>query len=298
MAEFEAALLAAVEKLTALVENSESNAQNLEEASSVTDQQLERIQVNRSTLNSHVETILSQIVSGREQEKASFHELERTLTEFRERIEGLQSEVQDQLGKAKESLISLDSEVDVVAGEVESALQTAQASLSALTRNLSEVDSELDSNMSQITSSLGELSEIGKTCKTELSDRVENLRTYFSGECLPSINQKSDDFRERSNRVAGELKDRLQHLGKESENLVGQSLKKSISEHNSELEKLVATAKDLEGFLSKLKGSIETLENGVIESQELLGDGVKTTNVGLETALGCLREVQELLERF
>lgn len=58
------------------------------------------------------------------------------------------------------------------------------------------------------------------------------------------------------------------------------------------------TANELEQMMGQLSDLVDKGGTTVVTAKDTLVDGVKTTNIGLETALGLIEEVRKLLDRF
>lgn len=95
-----------------------------------------------------------------------------------------------------------------------------------------------------------------------------------------------------------QLTQKKQELEESTETSAQDSIARYQQSQEAVFGDLMNTANELEQMMGQLSDLVDQGGTTVVTAKDTLVDGVKTTNVGLETALGLLEEVRKLLDRF
>ncbi len=131
----------------------------------------------------------------------------------------------------------------------------------------------------------------------KLSDRSEALQTYISDDVVPNLEERSQQLADKLQQTADRLREALQS-GQEE---VGSGVEASL-EHvrdgfeNDGVAALIERSDQLASDSERSGSTLVSIGETAGQAKDTLLDAVETTNVGIEAAVGALREIRLLLE--
>jgi molecular chaperone GrpE (heat shock protein) len=137
-----------------------------------------------------------------------------------------------------------------------------------------------------------------QTHQTDIEQRSSDLQAFISDESIPAIAEMVTDLVTQLEDKVEQLTQKKQELEESTETSAQDSINQYQQNQETVFGDLMNTANELEQIMGQLSTLVEEGGTTVVSAKDTLVDGTKTTNVGLETALGLVEEVRKLLDRF
>ena len=134
--------------------------------------------------------------------------------------------------------------------------------------------------------------------QTDIEQRGSDLQAYIANESIPAIADMVTDLATQLEEKVEQLTQKKQELEESTETSAQDSIDQYQQSQEAVFGELMNTANELEQMMGQLSDLVDQGGTTVVTAKDTLVDGVQTTNVGLETALGLIEEVRRLLERF
>jgi hypothetical protein len=266
----------------------------------------ERVVANTTRFELDFTVLRERARSFLEQASGQEHQLVALKTEAGRTVEALHDQL-EQLGQqATEDAVATQSEMDDLAEEtdgdgerIEAALQAAEAAETELTTGLREVEADLARVLGDADELLrGVLGAEMRHIEQEVEHEAIELSAYFTGQCIPAIEQK-----------AYELYTFLRQAEEEVRTALETALEANESAADSVLRGTTEAYDDTMGDLGRLGGALEDL---MVELREFVDDGrqrvedrkrrwdeaTRRGRDGLREAVEALTEVERFLARF
>lgn len=286
-------------KLTALLDEADEAQSGLTEVREQLAQISEQIEADWSSLSDRAQSLLERVNTAREELSAEADSVNEGLVQLKSDVEAWQDETSQEQEATNSEITGLGDELETHQSELEGTLQTVESSLSALKEKVEEVEGQLEEEIAQKESYLqNDVSSQVQTHQTDIEQRGSELQAYIGDESIGAIADMVAD-------LATQLEDKVEQLTQKKQELeesTETSAQDSISQYQQNQETvfgdLMNTANELEQMMAQLSDLVDRGGTTVVSAKDTLVDGTKTTNVGLETALGLIEEVRKLLERF
>lgn len=223
-----------------------------------------------------------------------------------------------------EALEAVKAQFGVLSGEATEAFEESTEQVEAFMESVRDLKPELEQLMSQVEERGKQLKERSeqlqeelqgtveemteflatelvndiKTFKDEIEKRAKAVHDYIDDTCLPAINEKSDENLKKLEELRDGVKDHLEKLTETAQQSTTEALTKCFEDHTQTFRDLLEIVQQLQEILATLRDSIETGGTIIIEGKGTVDMSVKGTSLGLELAIGAIREILELFSRF
>lgn len=271
----------------------------------------------------HVDRVEQQLQTARSQAEQKLGEVEAALAALRERAEAAKQRAGDAFQEALARVEAFAELVRQEASELESrieAMASEAAEVAADGQRFGEesIDliNEFADTVEELKNACGELMEAleGEAQETvqfftgdfqamldesqqKLSDRSEALQRYIADEVVPGLEDRSQQLADQLQQTADRLREVLQSGQVEVSSGVEASLEQVRDSFENEGVAALGERSDRLASDSERSGStLVSIGETAGQAKDTLLDAVETTNVGIEAAVGALREIRLLLE--
>lgn len=296
MANFDTTVTETAEKLRTLLEEADRVQASVVEVREQLSQVSETVEADWAELSDRANSLLDWASNAKAELTTKAEQDSQTLVEMKNTVETLRGEVEQELEATKTAIAALDEQIEALTPELEAKLQEVEDSLTSLKDKTGQVEIEIEEALAQTENYL--LNEVNNeliTHQADLEQRAAALQAYIAEECIPEITERVTEFAEHLEQVVEKLTAKLQHLGDSTEESAQESLNQVTQSQSELFDELMSNTHQLEQLMDKLSNTIDTTSSSVFTAKDTLVDGVKTTNVGLETAIGLLNDVRDIL---
>lgn len=271
----------------------------------------------------HIDRVEEQLQTARTQAEQKLGEVEAALAALREQAEAAKQRASDAFQEALARVEAFAELVRQEASELESrieamAQEAAEVAADAQRFGEESIDliNEFADTVEELKDACGELMEAleGEAQETvqfftgdfqamldesqqKLSDRSEALQRYIADEVVPGLEDRSQQLADQLQQTADRLREVLQSGQVEVSSGVEASLEQVRDSFENEGVAALGERSDRLASDSERSGStLVSIGETAGQAKDTLLDAVETTNVGIEAAVGALREIRLLLE--
>lgn len=297
--DFEKTATETATKMTALLESADQAQSGLTELRGQIAQISEQIDTSWSQLSDRAQSLLARVTNAKEEVTAETESLSQGVAQLKNNVETLQNETSQEQEETKAEITAFGDELETRKSELETILQEVEGSLKTLKDKVEEVEGELENNLSEQESHMqNDFSSEVQTHQADLEQRASDLQAYITGESIPAITQMVTEFATQLESGIEQMNQKTQELKDSTEKSAHESIDQFKQNQEDVFGELLNTGKELEQMMGQLSNLVDTGGTTVVSAKDTLVDGVQTTNMGLETALGLVEEVKRILDRF
>lgn len=258
-----------------------------------------RIDSDWVLLRERARTFLEQAAGQEHQLVALKIEAARAGEALREKLGHLEDETTADARLTQGEMETLAGVTEETGDKVQGVLQAAEAAETALETGLRDVEAEL----AQVMSEADEL--LRSTVTTELramEQEVERaaieLSAYFSGQCVPAMEQKAYDLSTFLAQAEASVRLTLEATLESNEGAAESVLRECLGTYHDTMQELSHLGSSLEEVLDELRDFIEDGRERLDDRKERWDDSVRRGREGLRDALESLRAVEHYLARY
>ncbi len=271
----------------------------------------------------HIDRVEEQLQTARTQAEQKLGEVEAALAALREQAEAAKQRASDAFQEAlarveafaelvRQEASELESRIEAMAQEAADVAADAQRfgeESIDLINEFADTVEELKNACAELMDALegeaqetvqfftGDFQAMLDESQQKLSDRSEALQRYIADEVVPGLEDRSQQLADQLQQTADRLREVLQS-GQED---VGSGVEASLEQVRDSFENdgVAALGERSDRLASDSERSGSTLVSigeTAGQAKDTLLDAVETTNVGIEAAVGALREIRLLLE--
>ncbi|GMV89409.1 MAG: hypothetical protein AMXMBFR81_23400 [Chthonomonas sp.] len=271
----------------------------------------------------HVDRVEEQLQSARTQAEQKLGEVEAALAALREQAESAKQRAGDAFQEAlarveafadlvRQEAAELESRIEAMAQEAADVAADAQRfgeESIDLINEFADTVEELKNACAELMEALegeaedtvqffnGDFQAMLDESQQKLSDRSEALQRYIADEVVPGLEDRSQQLADQLQQTADRLREVLQS-GQEE---VGSGVEASLEQvrdsfENDGVAALGERSDQLASDSQRSGSTLVSIGETAGQAKDTLLDAVETTNVGIEAAVGALREIRLLLE--
>lgn len=299
MSELNALSQETLEQLTDLSEQAEQVESALDGSEERLNGMLEVLESKYTTLTATIEATLEKTDAEHQDLITESDQTNALLENLKERLAELQESVNEQLTETTERIVNLQEQVPVLKSNLVTVYENGEAIRTVLLAKINNLDTTVASSIQLLDSHLTSVinTEIA-ALQDQVTERASNFENYIVEECVPALENKLSEFGENIVEVVTAVDNKLENLGEIAEEALNASVEEVFSWQEERFSGVINSAKQLEELMARLTAAIDTTGTAVVTTNAVMADSVTLTNSGMETALGLLDEVYELLDNF
>lgn len=270
---------------------------------------IDRVEEQLQTARTHAEQKLGEVEAAlatlREQAETAKQRAGEAFHEALARMEAFAELVRQEASELESRIEAMASEATDVAAD---AARFGEESIDLINEFADTVE-ELKNACSELMEALeGEVQETVQffngdfqamldESQQKLSDRSEALQRYIADEVVPGLEDRSQQLADQLQQTADRLREVLQSGQEEVSSGVEASLEQVRDSFENDGVAALSERSDQLASESERSGStLVSIGETAGQAKDTLIDAVETTNVGIEAAVGALREIRLLLE--
>lgn len=271
----------------------------------------------------HMDRVEQQLQTARSQAEQKLGEVEAALAALREQAESAKQRAGDAFQEAlarveafaelvRQEASELESRIEAMASEAAEVAADAQRfgeesidlinefadTVEGLKNACAELMEALEGEAQETVQFFtGDFQAMLDESQQKLSDRSEALQRYIADEVVPGLEDRSQQLADQLQQTADRLREVLQSGQEEVSSGVEASLEQVRDSFENDGVAALGERSDQLASDSQRSGStLVSIGETAGQAKDTLLDAVETTNVGIEAAVGALREIRLLLE--
>jgi hypothetical protein len=193
----------------------------------------------------------------------------------------------------------LAEETDEDGQRIEGSLQAAEAATTVLTASLRDVEADLAAAVGEAEELLrGVLAAEMRVIEQEVEHEAIELSAYFTGQCIPAIEQKAYDLYTFLRQAEEDVRTALETALEANESAADSVLRDVAETYDDTLSDVGRLGGALEELMIELREFVDDGRQRVEDRKRRWDEATRRGRDGLREALESLTEVERFLARF
>jgi hypothetical protein len=296
---FEDAAVRALEVVSALLTAAEEGRAQILDMRERIVANTTRFELDFTVLRERARTFLEQ-ASGQEHQLVALKaETARAVETLEERLENLEQQATEDAAATQSEMDDLAEETDEEGERIEGSLQAAEAAANVLTASLREVEADLAAAVGEAEDLLrGVLAAEMRAIEQEVEHEAIELSAYFTGQCIPAIEQKAYDLYTFLRQAEEDVRMALETALEANETAADSVLREVADSYDDTLGDVDRLGSALEELMIELREFVDDGRQRVEDRKRRWDEATRRGRDGLREALESLTEVERFLARF
>jgi hypothetical protein len=226
-------------------------------------------------------------------------ETARAVEALQERLEQLETQAAEAAEATQGEMDDLAEETDEDGQRVEATLQAAEAAESVLLTGLRDVEADLAQAMTEHEELMrGVLAAELRAIEQEVEREAIELSAYFTGQCIPAIEQKAYDLYTYLTQAEEEVRSALEAALEANESAADSVLRDCAEAYDDTTSDLGRLGSALEELMMELRDFIEDGRQRGTDRKRRWDEATRRSRDGLREALEALVETERHLARY
>ncbi len=296
---FEDAAVRALEVVSALLTTAEEGRVQILDMRERIVANTTRFELDFTVLRERARAFLEQASAQEHQLVALKAETARAVETLEERVEHLEQQAAEDAAATQSEMDDLAEETDEDGQRVEASLDAAEAAATVLGTGLRDVEADLAAAVSEAEELLkGVLAAEMRAIEQEVEREAIELSAYFTGQCIPAIEQKAYDLYTFLRQAEEDVRMALESALEANESAADTVLRDVSGAYDDTLDDVERLGSALEELMVELREFVDDGRQRVEDRKRRWDEATRRGRDGLREALESLTEVERFLARF
>ncbi len=250
-------------------------------------------------LESEIESLTSELAEHQERLASEGQQLVEEFQGTMERIGNLVERLGGEAGDVVERFEAFDGKVDEFQSTIDENIEASEGASRTLAEGAQETQTSVEAGSEANASRYGEglPEQVGET-ESAIGARSTEVAVRLSEHAQPALTSGLDETIERTDGTLNELSERGEETRTRNERHQGDLAAKTSGELEEMLGGLGGRTGEFANNLKETAASIQTVAQTLNDGKDLVKTASVSTNMGLNSAIGIIREIKELFDRF
>jgi ABC-type transporter Mla subunit MlaD len=200
--------------------------------------------------------------------------------------------------EVRTGMSTLEGEVDQLTPAIDEAIGKAEAAMQTCVERAGAIDGTIEDVTTHVEQVLHEqVPATAEQQQTEVGQAVTSLQQLINDTTVPALAEEVTRFQGHLDQVVAKLEAKLAEGGERTASQTQEVIENVVQQQGEQVRVLIERVHTLTETVHNVGSLLQTGADSVVRTTDLLVDGARSTNAGVEVVLGLLRETEELLQR-
>jgi ABC-type transporter Mla subunit MlaD len=296
--DFESTATAAVTKLQEIDEIVTASTKKFDDFERHVEEKNSEIMTCSEDIMSTIDQLLQRLGQAKTARTAFGEQFEQKVEAVSTSLEAKKPNVEKQLqdsGALIEKLSTAVNEHEKTCGEQ---LQTAMTAMTGVKGDFEKVKSGLTESFDTIHAQAESMHTSSESVRQSTEDAGDRVVRFMEEDIPSKVDDEMEKVKQKVNSVKEEVETNLQEASSKVEDSVNDSVDKLKQDQDDQLESLKSAMEQMAEQLKNALSGITSAGEAMATSKDVMNTAMKSTNVGVESVIGTLKEIREIFEKI